>query len=98
LGFVSEYMIAMDELRSTARDVANAAGAIGRCPIHEEVDINQGDPAAESLAYRIANARISRNEIGLPEGVSRRDFTDMIKELVEESCDDCPECERIAAM
>jgi hypothetical protein len=47
-------------------------------------------------AYKIANARITAGEIELPSMMTRRDFTDLIKEVVETSPAECPECERLA--
>jgi len=56
---------------------------------------NQYDDDALTLAYKIANKRISDGDIDLPDDVSRKDFTDLIKEVVSESATNCPRCERM---
>jgi hypothetical protein len=46
-------------------------------------------------AYTIANARVTKGEIGLPSMMDRRDFTDLIEEVMEQAPGFCPECDRL---
>jgi hypothetical protein len=95
MGYQKELLIRMDELRDTAADIAKEAGAVEECVGHPEILLDQYDDDALTLAYKIANKRISDGDIDLPDDVSRKDFTDLIKEVVSESATNCPRCERM---
>ncbi len=95
MGAMSELAIVMDETRDMAADVAATTGAVRRCARHEHVLIHQFDDDRLQTAYKLANKKISSGDIRLPAGLSRRDFTDMIKESVEQSELDCPHCDNL---
>lgn len=95
MGAAKEMMLQMDDMRGVAEEVALAAGLGERCELHGEYTSDLPDEDLLVEAYKIANARISAGEIHLPSMLSRRDFTDLIKETVENAPSDCPECQRI---
>jgi hypothetical protein len=97
MGVQKEFGIQMEELREVAESIARQAGAVKACDMHEEVLLDQYDDEALTLAYKIANKRISDGEIHLPDGISRKDFTDLIKSVVDDSGSDCARCEDLAA-
>jgi hypothetical protein len=96
MGAMKQWMMDRDVLRCIAIDVAAATGAVKRCPFHG-TPIDQYDDDSLQGAYRLANKKISDGEIELPDGFSRRDFTDIIKSEVKFSAVNCPECERCRA-
>jgi len=77
-------------LRLEAARVLCDARVLYRCEFHGTLLDNMGN--VES-AYRLAMARISRGEIHLTGG-TKRDFTDAIKHVYEQTVgkDDCGEC------
>jgi hypothetical protein len=96
MGAAKEMMLQREGMTGIAEEVAIAAGLGERCEMHSDVfmsDFPDEDLLVE--AYKIANARITKGEIGLPSMMDRRDFTDLIKEVVEQAPDFCPECERL---
>lgn len=95
MGFQKELLIRMDELREVAIDIAKEAGAVEECVGHPDILLDQYDDDALTLAYKIANKRVSDGDIDLPDEVSRKGFTVIIKEVVAESGTNCPRCERI---
>ncbi|MDE5440246.1 hypothetical protein GWG65_02055 [Bradyrhizobium sp. CSA207] len=97
MGAMSELAIYMEEARDMAADMAATTGAVRRCPHHEDVLIHQFDDDRLQTAYKLANKKITSGEITLTAGLSRRDFTDMIKEAVEQSELDCPHCSKLLA-
>lgn len=96
MGAAKEMMLQREGMTGAAEEVAIAAGLGERCEMHEDVFMSEF-PDEDLLveAYKIANARISKGEIELPSMMSRRDFTDLIKEVVEQAPDFCPECQRL---
>jgi hypothetical protein len=96
MGFQKELAIRMEELRGVAIEIAKEAGAVEECVMHSDILLDQYDDDALTLAYKIANKCISDGDIDLPDDVSRKDFTDLIKEVVSGSGMDCPRCEAIA--
>jgi hypothetical protein len=92
MGAMSELAIVMDELRDTAAEVAAQTRALVRCPIHGDVLMNNCDDDALQGAYKLANSKMTKGEIELPMGLTRRDLTDAIKEAVEEGEVECPRC------
>jgi hypothetical protein len=83
-------------MTGVAEEVAIAAGLGERCGMHPDVFIGEfPDDDLLVEAYKIANARITKGEIDLPSMMDRRDFTDLIKEVVEQAPDFCPECDRL---
>lgn len=96
MGFQKELAIRKEELREVALRIAMEAGAVRQCVAHPDVILDQYDDDARIVAYKIANKRMSNGDIDLPDGMSPRDFTDLIKDVVSKSATDCPRCEAIA--
>lgn len=68
--------------------IAIEAGALGSCPLHPGVTINQGNPDAERHAYAIATNKLKTGElVG-----DRADIMEGIKDAIEQSAEECPEC------
>ena|SRR5438876_402141 len=83
-----------EELYEMALRVNCDAGSLKECEYHEAIYFDGGSDVQD--AYKIANARITAGEIDLPDGVSRRDFTDVIKQAYEENSglDGCSLCDK----
>lgn len=96
MGAQKELLTRMEELRDVALDIAIEAGAVEQCVSHPDIVLDQYDDDALTFAYKIANKRISDGDIDLPDEVSRKDFTDLIKAVVSESGVDCPRCEALS--
>jgi hypothetical protein len=96
MGAQKELAIRLEELRGVAADIAKEAGVVEECQMHSDILLDRYDGHALTLAYKIANKRISDGDIDLPNGVSRKDFTDLIKDVASESGIDCPRCDAIA--
>jgi hypothetical protein len=92
MGAMSELAIELDELRDAAAEIAAGTRALVRCPIHGDVLMNNCDDDALKGAYKLANYKVTKGDIELPSGITRRDLTDAIKEAVEEGELDCPHC------
>lgn len=95
MGMAKEMMLQMDDMRPVAEEVAIAAGLGERCEFHDMFTSDFPDEELLVEAYKIANARITSGQIGLPSMMSRRDFTDLIKEVVEQAPSECPDCDRV---
>jgi hypothetical protein len=69
------------------------AGALEECEFHEGTYF-QGEAEVEE-AYKLANAKISRGELGDPTPDKRREITDAIKDAYNDNsaaieCNQCP--------
>ena len=73
-----------DFLRRMAIVVLRNAGVMKECEFHDEVYL-EGSGELED-AYKLANSRITKGDIALPAGTTRRDFTDLIKEVYADEC------------
>ena len=94
MGAMKRYKEDLNGLRSAAEDIAVTARAVKPCEYHEDTLLDQYDGDALELAYKIANARVTKGEIGL-DGFTRRDLTNMIQQVVNESADECYSCSRL---
>ncbi len=95
MGAAKQYLLEQESLRNIAAALLKETGAVDECEMHE-VLIDTYDPEAVIDAYRLANARISSGEIELLPRHSRRDLTDAIKAVIEETGDDCFACAKNA--
>jgi len=95
MGVTKRMLEQREELEQLALTILCEAGALEECDYHSGTYFDGGDDVEE--AYKLANARISANEIDLPDDVSRRDFTDIIKGVYEFNSgpDSCPRCTEI---
>lgn len=84
----------MRELRGMAMQVALEAGLLKECEYHPGIYYEGGSELQQ--AYRFANSQISARKVELPEGVSRKDFTDAIKSVYDDNSlpDECSICEK----
>ena len=96
MGFAKTAMMERESMEELARAVVIAAGLGTRCDWHDGVFMSEFvDGHGLDEAYKIANARITAGAIKLPSMMNRRDFTDLIKKVVQDAPDFCPECDRI---
>ena len=96
MGMMKEWMIQREGMKDVAEEVAVAAGLGNRCKMHSDVFMSDyPDEALLVEAYKIGNARITRGDIDLPSMIERKDFTDLIKQVVTMAPSFCPECERL---
>jgi hypothetical protein len=93
MGVSKTLAMELYELRCLAQGIALKAGALHECPLHDDILVDQYNPDAVTLACKIADQRISAGKIELPDGVSRKEFIDLVKRAAAESAMDCPRCE-----
>jgi hypothetical protein len=92
MSLVKHHLAVSENLRRIAATLLVETGALEECP-HETLLWTYNNEAV-TLAYGLANARITSGEIELPAGYSRRDLTDAIKSLVDETGESCAICDR----
>ena len=94
MSFTKRMLEEREALQHMALGILCDAQALEECEHHEAIYFDGGTEVQE--AYKLANARISNGELELPDGVSRRDFTDVMKEVYIENSgrDDCYACEK----
>ena len=92
---VKRLMEAQDGLRSLSLDVLKEVGLLAECESHAGTyyDGEQGDLED---AYKLANSKVTKGDIELPGGMSRRDFTDAIKGTYNDNSgiNYCSSCEK----
>ena len=81
MGGVKELMFEREYLRGCSIEVLCAAGLTKRCPYHGEVF--EHSPGLDP-PYALANYKIGKDEIVLPKGVSRAEFSDILKATADE--------------
>jgi hypothetical protein len=91
MGAVKRMMEELETKRAAAGKIALDAGVLKNCEFHDY--LFEGDSDIEA-AYRLGNHRFSAGSL---EDVfeNRRDMTDIIKEVVQDSPDECPICAKI---
>jgi hypothetical protein len=86
----------IEALQGIAMGVLCDAKVLKECDMHSGTYLDASGDLQE--AYKLANWRISHGEIALPEGTSRREFTDIIKDVYESNCaDECYSCAKMFA-
>lgn len=92
MGGAKRLMEEHEALVQHGASICLKVGALKSCPVHGDCFDGNGDLEA---AYRYANAMITQGNITLSEGVSRRNFSDAIKEAYEghAGIDYCPSCD-----
>jgi hypothetical protein len=97
MGVLKSLAIQRDAARPFAEDIAIAAGLGTKCASHPGVFMSEfSDEGLLVQAYKIANARITSGELTLPSMMDRKDFVELIKDVVNQAPDFCPECHRQA--
>jgi hypothetical protein len=94
MGFAKRQLEEAEHLDNMALHVLLESGALRECEHHDGVYYDGG--AEVEGAYRLANSQITSHKITLPDGVSRKDFTDAIKAVYEDNYgpDGCYICEK----
>ena len=95
MSLVKRGMERIEGLRFQAIEVALQAKALKECsfPGHSAWVLDQGDDAANRLAYAIGTSRWENGEV---EG-ERDDFLDAIRHAIKSAPYDCPQCDRLMA-
>jgi hypothetical protein len=95
MGQVRRDMGRIDGLHFQAIEVALQARALKECsfPGHSDSMLDQGDDAANRLAYAIGTKRWENGEIH----GEREEFLDAIKYAIKGAPYDCPRCDRMMA-
>jgi len=95
MGMMKHIMEENEEKRFIARGIAEEAGAIKECEYHPGTFIDQYDSQALETAYKIANKRFTgKTDDSVSLFKTRRELTDTIKEVVEETGDYCYSCKK----
>lgn len=95
MGMMKRRLEEEEQKRSIAEGIAREARAIRECELHPGTFIDQYNPEALVLAYRIANKRFSEGDETITDHFeTRQELTDMIKAVVGESGDECPSCRK----
>jgi hypothetical protein len=94
MGGAKRLMEENEALRGEALQICLDVGALEECENHPGSYFDGGEEIQE--AYKIANGRITNGEIELPSRISRRDFTDIIKDVYEDNyfAESCTYCQR----
>ena len=90
MGQAKKEMMRLEEIPFDAIEIAIEAEVLKRCRFHEDTVLDIGGDPTD--AYRLGNAKFSAGEAG--DFGSRREMTDTIKSVIEESGDECYSCEK----
>lgn len=92
MGIMKQMAMAKEAAYDEARVFLVELGTLEECENHP-CTYFEGDGDLEK-AYRAANARITKGDIVLSRGESRRDFTDRLKEVFDDNAglEGCQEC------
>lgn len=95
MGQAKRYMEQQEELQNIAIGILVEVGCLDECDHHPGTFTDGGVEVLD--AYKLANSRISRGELKLPWGITRADFTDVIKGTYEDysGLDGCTSCEKL---
>ena len=92
MGFTKRLIEKQEEQRVAARDIAIAAGVLKPCEFHEDCIIDCG--ADIEAAYKLGNHRFSAGSLGECFD-TRREMTDCINSVVQQTADRCWICAKI---
>jgi hypothetical protein len=81
-----------DHINQQALGIAIIAGAIKPCRIHPYFTIDLGDQDAEKRAYAMGTKHWKKDNMM----VERAEFMDAIKDAIEMSADECPQCAQLS--
>ncbi|MCC2524545.1 MULTISPECIES: hypothetical protein [Vibrio] len=81
-----------EEMRFIAEKIALEAGAVKKCPYHEDVILEVDDLDANEKAYKKAAYMFKRGDY--PVFSSQRELTDEIKEIIDTASGSCYSCDR----
>jgi hypothetical protein len=94
MGVMKRMAEEADEWRNEALAINLEANSLEECEYHDGTYFEGSEDVVE--AYKLANKKISAGTIKLPNGMSRTDFTDLVKEVYEDNSgvDGCLQCEK----
>lgn len=91
MGGTKRYMEDLEQLHHCAMTALLAVGAVKECEWHDGEYLAGNEDL--DAAYRYANSKVTSGDMSLPDGFSRRQLTDKIKELGESYWqDECGAC------
>ncbi|PTU70775.1 hypothetical protein [Chromobacterium haemolyticum] len=89
MGGAKRELIEFESLQYIAIDIAVRAEVLKRCEFHDDCTYTTGEDIQG--AYKLANTMYSSGD--LRQFSSRRQMTDIIKQVVEDNdLDECPRC------
>jgi hypothetical protein len=94
MGVLKHHLMEEEEKRAVATRIALEAGAIEECMLHPGTYIDRGDPGAVEIAYKIANSHFAKEDTLISIFENRREMTDLIKSVIDESGDECYSCKQ----
>lgn len=92
MGYYKQLEEQNQHKREIAIQIAIEAEVLERCEYHEECTFEGGVDISE--AYKLGNKKFTNGEL-LDIFESRREMTDLIKEVVEESPLECSRCDHL---
>lgn len=95
MGGMKRLLEQQQELRAWAVSFLVECGTLKACQVHEGA-VYDGDGDLPR-AYKILNAKVTRGEIGLAKGQSRRDLTDALEEAYDDNshASTCWACDKL---
>jgi hypothetical protein len=95
MGITKRHLEEQEFMQSQALTVLMRVDAIEQCDFHDGCYFEGSGDVAD--AYPVANAMINRGEIELPDGMSRSEFSQLIKDTFEEYyvLDECSYCAHV---
>jgi len=82
-------------IRMMAQEILVEAGCLEECEDHSGTFTDGGHDV--EYAYRLANAKITARSLLLPDRISQRDFTDIVKSVYDDNNgSECYSCNKIA--
>lgn len=95
MGRMKDILIGEEQKRDIAESIALEAGALIRCEYHNDIVTDAENDDAKTLAYKIANSRLSEKDVSVSGFKSRKELSDMIKSVIEQSYSECPDCRKV---
>jgi hypothetical protein len=94
MSMVKRQMEAQEDLRQHALGILEEVGLLAECEFHSGTYFDGGSGDLED-AYKLANSKVSKGDIELPGSMTRRDFTDTIRDTYRDNSgvDACQSCE-----
>lgn len=90
MGMAKRELERQDAMHSCAQRIAFRAGVLKECDIHCDLYIDTGEAREE--AYRLANYLFTEQDPLAEPFEDRREMTDTIQQVCDESPDDCYIC------
>lgn len=88
MGATKRMLEAQNDAEALATHIALQAKAVNACPVHDDVVIGAFDDDASKLAYALGTNLWKKGEVP----VSREEFMDAIKQVIDQADDECARC------